>query len=105
MSSTLVQEVINVSYTPTQFPAGTGAIAKITATFTGQAAGNTTPVVASVNPGDPSVTVPLAPDTYSWTLVNEDAAGNILGGSFSGSGVVAAPANVELNLATGLAFT
>lgn len=105
MSSVLVQEVINVSYTNTPgFPAGS-VLASITATLVGTAAGNTTPVTATVTLNAPSITVPLVPDTYTWTLVNADAAGNVFGGPFTGTGIVHAPATVTLALGTGLSFT
>ena len=105
MSSTVVQEVINVTYTNTPgFPAGS-VVASITATFVGRSAGNQTPVTASVTLNAPSVTVPLTPDTYDWTLVNADAAGNTFGGPFTGTGTVQAPATVTLELASGLSFT
>jgi hypothetical protein len=105
MSATIVQEIIDVAYTQTSgFPAGS-AVASITATLTGTALGNTTPVTVTVTLGAPSVTVPLTPDTYTWSLVNADSGGNALGGPFTGTGVVAAPATVTLNLASGLNFT
>jgi hypothetical protein len=103
MSSTPVSEVINVTYTSTPgFPAGS-VLAAITATFVGSIAGNN--ATASVTLNAPTITVPLIPDTYTWTLTNMDASNNTFGGPFTGTGVVAAPATATLNLATGLSFT
>jgi len=105
MSSTVVQEVINVTYTNTPgFPAGS-VLASISAVITGTAAGNTTPVTVAVTPNAPSITVPLIPDTYNWTLTNSDASGNVFGGPFTGTGIVHVPATVTLALGTGLSFT
>ena len=105
MSSTPVSEVINVTYTNTPgFPPGS-VLAAITAVITGTAAGNTTPVTIAVTLNAPTITAPLIPDTYAWTLTNSDAAGNTFGGPFAGTGIVHAPATVTLALGTGLSFT
>lgn len=104
--TTPIQEVINVTYTSTPgFPNGT-VLGSISATITGTASGNTTPVTVSVTLGAPTITVPLIPDTYNWTLTNKDVSGVALpGGGFTGTGIVHAPITVTLNLATGLTFT
>ena len=105
MSATLVQEVINITYASTNFTGKPTTLASITATITGTSLGNTTPVPVQVTPGAPSVTVPLVPDTYNWTLVNVGADGNTYGGPFTGTGVVAQPSAFTLSLASGLSFT
>lgn len=103
MSTPVVSEVIDITYTETPgFPAGS-VLASITASFVGVL--NTTPVSISVTLNAPNITVPLPPDTYTWTLVNADASGNVFGGPFTGTGIVNPPATVTLNLATGLTFT
>jgi hypothetical protein len=106
MSSPIIQEVINVSYTNTTgFPAGT-VLGSISAVITGTATGNTTPVTVAVTPNAPSITVPLIPDSYTWTLTNMDGTGAALpGGVFTGTGTVQAPVTVTLELASGLSFT
>jgi hypothetical protein len=103
MSATIVQEVISVAYTEQSFPAGQAAVASISAVFTGTATGNTTPVTVSIPLAATSITVPLTPDTYSWTLTNLDASGNTIGTVATGTGVVNAP--VTLSLASGLTFS
>lgn len=105
MSATIVQEVISVAYTTQSFPAGQAPVASITAVLTGTATGNTTPVPVGIPLGATSVTVPLTPDTYSWTLTNVDASGNTIGTVATGTGVVNAPASVTLSLASGLTFS
>jgi len=105
MSAVVVQEVINVAYTNATFTGSGVTLASITATITGTAVGNTTPVTVSVTANAPSITVPLIPDTYNWTLVNLGSDGNTYGGPFAGSGVVHAPATFTLALASGLSFT
>jgi len=102
MSATIVQEVISVAYTEQSFPAGQAAVA-CSAVFTGTATGNTTPVTVSIPLAATSITVPLTPDTYSWTLTNLDASGNTIGTVATGTGVVNAP--VTLSLASGLTFS
>jgi hypothetical protein len=104
MSTPVVQEVITIGYTETTFPPGTGTLASTTVTLTGSAAGNTTPVTASVPLGATSITVPLLPDTYAWSMQSVDSNGNNLGAAVTGTGVVSAPANVTINLPTGLTF-
>ena len=104
MSSNLVQEVLTVLHTEQQFPAAE-QLASANATITGTATGNTTPVTVSIPPTAANVTVPLIPDTYSYSIQNVDQSGNNLGTVFTGSFVVAAPATVMLNLVSGLSAT
>ena len=104
MSSTIVQEVISVAYTTQSFPAGQLPVASISAVLTGTAVGNTTPVPVSIPLGATSVTVPLTPDTYNWTLSNLDSTGAVIGTATTGTGIVNAPASVTLSLASGLTF-
>jgi hypothetical protein len=101
---TTVNVAIAVTYTSEVFPAGSGPITSVTATLTGSAAGNTTPQKFTVTASETSLTIPLLADTYTWTLVNADAAGNSYGGPYTGTLVVSATATVTLNLATGLSI-
>jgi hypothetical protein len=89
-----------VSYTETEFPAGTGALASTTVTIAGHATG-AQPTV-SIPVGAASVDVSLPADIYGWAMQSFDAAGNELGDPFTGSFTVAAPANVTINLPSGL---
>jgi hypothetical protein len=91
---------LTVAYTDTIFPAGTGALAAISATLTGTA--SAAPVSLSIPPGTQSVTVTLLPDTYAYSIQNQDAQGNNLDGPFTGSFTITAPAQVTLSLASGL---
>lgn len=106
MSSPVIQEVINVSFTNVPgFAQGT-VLGSITAVITGTATGNTAPVTVSVTPAQATITVPLVPDNYTWVLTNMDGNGAVLaGGTFSGTGVVHAPITITLGLASGLSFT
>ena len=105
MSATLVQEVISVAYTTQSFPAGQLPVATMSAVLTGTATGNTTPVPVSIPLAANTITVPLIPDTYSWTLSNLDTNGVLIGTAATGTGVVNAPATVTLSLASGLTFS
>jgi len=106
MSSTPTPVTLAVSYTTEVFsPPNIGPITAITATVTGSASGNTAPLNLSIPIAATSVSASLIPDTYTWTLNNEDAAGNTYGGPFTGSFTVSAPATVTLSLANGLALS
>lgn len=100
---TPVQETLAVSYTDTDFPAGTGPVASITATITGHAEGNSGPTTLTIPPGAQSVSATLLPDNYAFSIQNQDAQGNNLGNAFTGTFTIAAPAEVTLSLASGLA--
>lgn len=91
---------LTVAYTDTIFPDGTGALAAINATLTGSTPAS--PIPLSIPPGAQSVTVTLQPDTYAYSIQNQDEAGNNLAGPFTGSFTIAAPAQVTLSLASGL---
>jgi hypothetical protein len=91
---------LTVSYTETEFPAGTGALASTTVTLTGATTG-AQPAV-SIPIGAASVSVSLAADSYTWSMQSFDSAGDQLGEPFTGSFTVAAPANVTINLPSGL---
>jgi hypothetical protein len=88
-----------ISYTETEFPPGT-ALASTAITLTGVSVGALPPVAVPV--GATSVSVTLAPDSYTWSMQSVDPAGNELGGPFTGTFTVAAPANVIINLPSGL---
>ena len=95
---------LTVSYiTETFSPPNIGPIATISAALVGLVAANsqtlTIPLAAT------SVSATLNPDTYTWTLINSDSAGNTYGGPFTGSFTVAAPITVNLSLASGLTFS
>jgi len=90
MSSTPVAETFTIGYSPQTFPAGTGQVASVTLTTTGAAAGNTTPVVTVLAPGQTSVTVNLVPDTYQYSLQALDGSNNDLGVALTGSFTVVA---------------
>lgn len=82
------------------FPAG-AAVAAITATVTGTAAGNTTPIVQVGAPGVASFTFPLTvADTYSYSVEGVDGATppNTYGTPVTGTFVITAPATVTLSL-------
>jgi len=101
MSSTPIPVTLTVSYTTETFsPPNVGPIATITATLVGLLPGNT--VNLSIPPAATVDSPSLLPDTYTWTLVNADAAGNTYGGPFTGSFTVSAPTTVSLSLASGL---
>ena len=101
MSAVLVPETLAVSYTTESFsPPNVGPIATISASLVGALPGNT--VTVSIPLAATTVSTSLQADTYTWTIVNADAAGNSYGGPFSGSFVVTAPATVTLSLASGL---
>lgn len=104
MSANIVQEVLTILHTEVQFPTGE-QLASAVATITGTAAGNTTPIVVTLTPTEATVTVPLAPDTYNYSIQNLDQNGANLGTPYTGSFVIAPPATVMLNLITGLSAT
>lgn len=96
--------VLGIQYTTESFPAGSGPIATIAYTITGQAAGNTAPITGTIPLNATQLTITLIADTYTWTLVNSDAASppNTYGGPFTGTFVITAPATVNLSLASGI---
>ena len=90
---------LTITYTETEFPPGT-ALASTAITLTGSTTGAQPALALPV--GATSVSVALAADSYNWSMQSFDAAGNELGDAFTGTFSVAAPANVTINLPTGL---
>jgi len=96
--------VLGIQYTTESFPSGSGPIATISYTITGSADGNITPLTGTIPLNATQLTITLIADTYTWTLVNSDAASppNTYGGPFTGTFTIQAPATVSLSLASGL---
>jgi hypothetical protein len=91
---------LTISYTETEFPPGTNALAATAITLTGATVGVLPPVPVPV--GTTSVSVALVADSYTWSMQSTDAEGNDLGEPFTGTFSVAAPANVTINLPSGI---
>ena len=95
-----------VAYAPVPgFPAGT-TVASISATITGQAAGNTTPILQTGAPGVSSIEfVNVVPDTYTYSVVAVTADGNPLGTAVTGTFTITAPTTVSLSLPSAVSVT
>lgn len=82
------------------FPVGS-AVAQIVATLLGSAPG-ATKVSAAVGPAAAAIEFAnVAADTYTYTVSNVDAAGNVLGSVVTGSFTVTTPQTISLSLVTG----
>jgi hypothetical protein len=93
--------VLAVLYSPVPgFPPGS-AVAAVTATVTGTAAGNTTPISQSAPPDEASFVFALTvADTYTYSVQAVDGATppNTYGTAVTGTFAITAPVTVTLSL-------
>ena len=101
---------LGITISGVQVPTTQAAPGNIVATLTGSASGNTTPQTLTASAQNAAGSVSLAfspeiPDTYTYSVQQQDVNGNAIGSPITGSVVVTAPATITIFVPTAVTAT